>query len=90
MALNYSELTRIKGEISSDLDELTSLFNQFTALVDENVNNQEVWYGASSADFKTKWNEFTDEKFPQYKSMFNKEIDNVMAAITSWGRSEGN
>lgn len=90
MALNYSELTRIKSEISSDLDELISLFNQFSTLIDENVDNPEIWQGASSADFKTKWTEFTDEKFPQYKSMFNKEIDNVMAAITSWGRSEGN
>ena len=43
MALNYSELTRIKGEISTNLDELTSLFSDFTNLVNENVNNQQVW-----------------------------------------------
>lgn len=88
MALSYSELTRIKGEISTNLDELTSLFSHFTNLVNENVNNQEVWYGTSSSEFKTKWDEFADSKFPEYKRMFNKEIDNVMAAINNWGKSE--
>ena len=88
MALNYNELTRIKGEISTKLDELTTLFNSFTNLVNENVNNQSVWYGTSSATFKTQWDEFADVKFPQYKSFFNKEIDNVMAAINSWSTSE--
>ncbi|HIT23666.1 MAG TPA: hypothetical protein IAD45_04540 [Candidatus Faecimonas intestinavium] len=90
MALNYSELTRIKGEISTNLDELTSLFSDFTNLVNENVNNQQVWYGTSSATFKNKWDEFADTKFPEYRRMFNKEIDNTMAAIQNWGRSENN
>lgn len=89
MALSYNELERIKGEISTNLDELTALFNDFTNLVNENVNNQEVWQGASSAQFKTKWDEFADTKFPEYKRMFNKEIDNVMAAIREWKTSEG-
>ena len=29
MALSYNELERIKGEISTNLDELTALFNDF-------------------------------------------------------------
>lgn len=90
MALNYSELTRIKGEIVANLDELTTLFNKFSDLVNESVNNQQVWYGTSSQAFKTKWDEFADAKFPEYKRMFNKEIDNTMAAIQNWGKSENN
>ena len=69
MALNYGELNRIKGEISTNLDELTNLFNNFTNLVNENVNNQQVWYGASSQAFKNKWDEFADTKFPEYRRM---------------------
>lgn len=88
MALNYGELTRIKGQITADLDSLTSLFNNFTALVDENVSNQQVWYGTSSVAFKQKWDEFTSTKFPEYKRFFNKEIDNTMAAINAWTKSE--
>mgnify|MGYP004455398297 CR=1 FL=1 len=90
MALNYSELTRIKGEISTDLDNLTALFSKFTNLVNEDVNNQEVWYGRSSGIFKDKWDDFADTKFPEYRKMFNKEIDNTMGAIRYWGESEKN
>lgn len=90
MALNYSELTRIKGEISADLDSLTTLFSDFTNLVNENVNNQDVWYGTSSGTFKIKWDDFADTKFPEYRRMFNKEIDNTITVIKSWNESENN
>ena len=89
MALVYSELERIKGEISTNLDELTSVLNNFTNLIEENLNNPEVWYGTSSGDFKTKWDEFASTNFPQYKNMFNKEIENVVAANKNWGAAEG-
>ncbi len=88
MALNYSELSRIKGNISSDLEELTNLFKNFTNLVNENVNNESVWYGSSSAEFKKDWDEFTETKFPEYKRFFNKEIDNILAVINNWGSAE--
>lgn len=90
MALNYGELNRIKGAINSDLEELTALLSEFNTLVDENVNNKEVWYGTSSELFNTKWNEFADTKFPQYKNIFNKEIENVVAAMANWSKAEEN
>ena len=90
MALNYGELNRIKESISSDLEELTALLSEFNTLVDENVNNREVWYGTSSELFNKKWNDFADAKFPQYKNIFNKEVQNVVSAMTNWGKAEGN
>ena len=89
MAFNYGELTRIQNDIIADTDRLEANLKDFSALINENVNNSQVWQGASSVDFKSKWDEFEQEKFPQYKSHFNKEINNVGDSIAAWSQSEG-
>lgn len=90
MAFSYSDLTRIKNDITSDTENLGTLFNEFSALVDENVNNDQVWHGSSSMNFKQSWDRFAGEKFPEYKRIFNKEIENVVASINAYQRSESN
>lgn len=89
MAINYSELARIRSNIENDLNNLTNLFSSFSLLIDENVNNQSVWQGASSQQFKKDWTEFEDSKFPVYKRIFQKEINTTMATIKAYQESEG-
>ena len=88
MAFIYSELQRIKGNIQNETDRLNALLNKFVAIVDENVNNQAVWYGASSNQFKTACDEFNSDEAQKTKKGFSDSIDDVSATITNWGRSE--
>lgn len=90
MAFSYNDLTRIKNNIITDTESINALFNEFSALIDESVNNDQIWRGASAYDFKTTWDSFALEKFPEYKNIFNKEINNVVAAINAYQRAEGN
>jgi len=88
MAFKYSELVRIKGNIQNEKDQLIALSNRFSDLVDENVNNESVWYGASSNRFKTEYDRFESEDLENAKTGFQKEINNVSITITNWGQSE--
>ena len=88
MAFNYEVLTAQKDKISSDKDELTSLFESFNSLVAENVGNPTVWAGASATEFKGKWNTFAEEKFPVAKQNFEKEILNLSTSIEAYNTAE--
>lgn len=88
MAFSYSEIDNIKKDIEANTDKLESVLNQFNTLIEENANNQEVWYGTSSADFLERWNRYSTENFPQYKSTFNKEINNVAVSLSSYRQAE--
>ena len=89
MAFNYSVLTAQRDKISSDKDELTSLFEAFNSLVAENVCNPSVWAGASATQFKGKWNAFSETKFPVAKQSFEKEIVNLTTSIEAYHNAEG-
>ena len=88
MAFSYSDIETIKSNIEANTDKLESVLNQFNSIVQENVNNPQVWKGKSSADFMTRWNDYSTEKFPQYKAAFNKEIDNVTVSLSSYREAE--
>lgn len=87
MAFNYSELTSIKQKMVGDSSDLESTLNNFSSIVDENVNNPKIWEGKSSAEFMARWEEF-ETNFVTYKNSFQKEIENLEAAIEAYHRAE--
>lgn len=89
MAFNYESLTTIKGDITQATEELTTLLSDFSDLIDANVNNAEVWKGKSASGFKTKWDEFVLNDFPQYKNIFSKQIENVTTSLNAYSSAEG-
>ena len=90
MAFNYGELDRIRTEIDqNDLAELNTLFKKFSDLIDQQVNNKDVWYGKSSNEFKGRWEEFEETKFPLYRKNFNKEMENIVGTAKAFKTSEG-
>lgn len=87
MAFSYPDLVRIKNKIISDKDSLSKGLSNFSTLVTENVNNEQVWYGSSSSDNKMRFDKL-EEKFETYKGYFEKEIVNVEATINNWQQAE--
>ena len=88
MAFKYSELTRIKGNIQNEKDQLITLLNRFSDTVDENVNNEAVWYGTSSDGFKRDYDRFEADELKTAKTGFQAQINIVHDAIEYWGQSE--
>lgn len=88
MAFNYGVVTTVKSKIEQNTEELTSLFAEFSNLLDSQVNNSRVWNSESSQAFKKSWDEFEDVKFPQFKQHFRQEINNVTTSLAAYQRAE--
>lgn len=83
----YSELERLKDEINVHAEELDRLLKDFSALIDSNVNNQEVWKGASSSKYKQDWDEF-EQNFPSYIQGFKNQVAATLGTLRAYEKSE--
>ncbi len=77
---NYDEASAAIAEIDSLTDELQSLLNKMNAVVQDNINNPNVWKGDSSQSFMEKWNKFA-ESFPKFVETFKTQSANVKIAL---------
>jgi len=88
MAFSYNDLTRIENKISADADELNKVLQTLNTLVEDNVGNVSTWNSAKASEFKSKWQDFTSEKFPVYEQSFKAQIKILDTAIKSYQQAE--
>lgn len=88
MAFNYSEATNIKSRIAQEAGNLDRVFKDFENLMNESLNNKQIWYGTSSADFKKNWDAFAGESYNTTKRQFEQEINVIGGAIENYRQSE--
>ena len=68
--VNYDAAKQKANSIYNIAEQVNGLFNEAMREIDEKIGNQNVWSGAAAADFKSKWNEFTNE--------FNVQLQHIL------------
>ena len=88
MAFSYTDLSRIETKISADADELSKVLQTLNSLIEDNVGNVTTWNSAKAAEFKNKWQDFANEKFPRYEESFKAQVKILDTAIKSYQQAE--
>lgn len=68
--VNYGVAKQKAETIYNIADEVNRLFNDAVREMEAKIENKEVWRGAAASDFKSKWNEFTNE--------FNIQLQHIL------------
>lgn len=80
---NYDDATMTMQTIETLTDELNNILNQMNGIVEDNINNPNVWKGESATSFKAKWDEFAKD-FPNFVNDMKKQSANIKTALDNY------
>jgi len=89
MAFNYYAVEGATRQLRTDYADLNTEIGVFTDLIDDNVNNSQVWQGQSSEDFKKEWDSIFSTEFDNDKKMFEHQIEIMDTSAKAYHAAEG-